>query len=131
MKKVKTITSKERPLRQKAFAEFNKAKDLILHSIKFYAKSKREDTVTVSKARLAKAKRIKKGDVKTFNQMFYDLTRQDKLRIDSKSEKLLLCKHARARNHVFNQIARAINRLDLYVDYTKAKTTKKKVTLKK
>ncbi len=111
---------------QKSFFEFDKAKNLVLHSIKVYASKTYDDTVKLSQSDYGKVKSVKSGDVATFRKMFYALCRKDKLAIDSESEKLNLCKHARARQHCFNQIAKACNRADLIVDYTsKTKTTTK------
>lgn len=105
-------------IKQKAYTEY-KDKDLIIHSIKVYEHKSFDDTVTVKASELQKALKIKKNDVIAFRSMFYNLCRSDKLAIDSASEKQNLCKHARARQHCFNQIARAIKRDDLIVEYKK------------
>ena len=107
-------------IRQACHAEI-KDNNLILQSIKIFANDKsRIDSVTLKIAELKKIlASIKKNDVEQFRAKFYYLCRKDALKIDSESQRLNLCKHARARQHVFNQIARAMKREDLLVEYSK------------
>ena len=72
-----------------------------------------------TKADIEKCKKCKKADIASFNAILYKYTRKDALKIDSESMKLNLCNHARARQHCFNQVARAIDRADLIVEYSK------------
>jgi hypothetical protein len=118
---IKLKEYKAKPESQKAYVEVDKAKNLILHSIKIYANSKRDDTVTVDKKLQAKVNALKQGDVKSLRALLYSLTRVGMLNIDSKAEKLNLCKHARARQHCFNNVAKALDRHDLIVEYAKPK----------
>ena len=124
---------KAKVTKQKAYYEM-KGKDLLIHSIKAYASGKTyDDVVTVKANELTKAKKLKKSDVKSFRNMFYSLCRPEGLAIDSQSEKQNFCGHARARQHCFNNIAKAIDRPDLEVNYgsKKVKTVKKVKASKK
>ena len=90
---------------------------LVLESIKMYADKKRIDRVKLPPKVLAHVKRVKRGDIKAFYKILYPFTRINRLSIDSESEKLNLAKHARARNHCFNPVAKFIKRDDLVVEY--------------
>jgi len=119
---VKVSKAQKKIIGQKSHWEF-KADKLILQSIKIFADNTlRADTVELNKKSIQSiVKSIKKNDVETFRAKFYYLAKQDKLKIDGKSQTLGLCSHARARQHVFNQIAQAFERIDLIVEYGKEK----------
>ena len=102
-----------------------KGENLILESIKIFSdKNLRCDSVTLKMRDVKKAvSAIKKGDVEQFRATFYKYARKDALKIDGQSQKAGLCKHARARQHVFNVIAEVCDRPDLIVNYGKEAVT--------
>lgn len=133
-------TLREKILKQKSFVEADEHKNIIVHSIKIGGKKTYDDTVKITKSEQKKLLKLKTVD--EFRQALYPLCRKDRLKIDSESEKIGLCKHARARQHCFNNVARAINRPEFVVEYGKPKDgkpkdgkekaeTKKKTTKKK
>jgi len=142
MTKTQTITTAKKatqkpamdakPVSQRVSYEIDQAKKtLVIESLKVYAKDQRADIVRLSMNDLEKTMaKITKGNIKAFWAAFYPLTRPGQLQIDSKSEKLNLCKHARARQHCFNVIARAAERPDLVVEYSKAAEGKPKTEKK-
>lgn len=107
--------------KQKVLSRFDKVGNLIIESVKMYANNQYIDSVTVTKKELEALKKIQ--DIKAFRQVLYRLCRKDVLAIDSESEKLNLCNHARARQHCFNPIAKAIGLDKFYVDYSKDETS--------
>jgi len=121
--KVKKVSNAvKKIIGQKSHSEIKNDK-LILQSIKIFSdQSLRADTVELSlKSTKAIVSKIKKGDVETFRAKFYALCKSDQLKIDGKSQKAGLCKHARARQHCFNVIAQELKREDLVVNYGKIK----------
>lgn len=116
--KKQTKQDAKRIIGQKSHHEI-KGENLILQSIKIFADSSmRCDSVSLKMRDVKRTlSKIKKGDVETFRATFYKYARQDALKIDGKSQKLGLCKHARARQHCFNVIAQTCGRSDLIVEY--------------
>jgi hypothetical protein len=127
MENRKPKDKKVKVVKQKSDAQFNKAKALILSSIKILANQKiYVDKAIILAKDLTALKKIKKGDVATFWASLKPLGQPKAMAIDSASEKAGYCNHARLRQHIYNPTARAIGRPDLVVEYGTKKPKAKK-----
>ena len=132
---IKIEAKKSAPVSEKSNSFFDKAKNLIVESMKFYSNGeKRTDSVKLTPSEVKKLQQIKSGDVSALRQMLYPLCRAGKLNLTSDAQKLNLCSHSGSlpRRHCFNPVARAIGRNDLMKQYgaNAAKSAEKSVTKK-
>jgi hypothetical protein len=124
---MKTKKKKENPIvSQKVIVSTDNLKDknifAVIKSFRIYAdNSEKVFTRKITKALIAKIKKVKKADVNEFKKINerIEACNEKNLAIDSKSMKKNLCNHARVRQHYDNPVARLAERDDLIVQYSK------------
>lgn len=122
MKEAKLVY-RSAPTSMSSHSELDKKGNLIIESKKEYANKKdtHVDKVIVSKKELDSARKLQKGDIAKFKEMFYDYCY--KLKVTSAFVRTNEANHARELSHCLRHITAAIERPDLCKqagDYGKA-----------
>lgn len=118
----KNLNMKLRPIKQKSHSQFDKAKNLVLFSLKYYPNGQqREDTAKITPSMITKLKKIK--DVKKFRHLLKDTARQ--LRVTSRDVKNNLANHEREWSHCYRPVARHLGLTKILsgLTYTKRPAT--------
>ena len=110
---MKTLNLIASPTSMSSFSEMDKNGNLIIQSKKEYSRAKdnRVDKVIVSKKELLAGKKLKQGDRKGFNDLFYKYCYL--LKVTSAAVKTNEANHARELSHCLRHIARQLDRTDL------------------